>query len=188
MQRNTKPPAPNTVGSAVGRLGPARWRRCREAEHPPVREGDVDLTFVAAQFAATASIPMRGRPTVPRSSTTQKLTESTHFRVLGPLGEHVFARRVDAAGQINQHLSFGCKRVSSAGVVGVTGERGRTSSRSMPNSTRVGCELGSRSAAACGPPAQHPLFEFVADRLAQPGVQAGTSRIGSACIARKSMS
>ena len=51
---------------------------------------------------------MRGRPTSPRSSTVQKLTESRISGLSGRFGEDVLAGRVDTAGQIGAHCVLLC--------------------------------------------------------------------------------
>ena len=80
---NASGPPPSTVGlpsgPSTGLLLPSSRSRYTRPS------GNATLTWMlcSSQFDATASMPTRGRPTSPRSSKTQKLTES---RISGSAG------------------------------------------------------------------------------------------------------
>src|SRR5271154_671444 len=161
MQRNPSPPAPSTVGRpsgpSTGQLEPlSRNRKTR-----PSGKAALTWTSCASQFAATASIPMRGSPTAPRSSTTQKLTESRISRSSG-----LRANTCSRAGSMPP-----VKSIATQAPCNVVGEQRPNLVEIDAERHRVGVRAGLTLRGGLFPPAAHARFEFVADRLTQPAIQ-----------------
>src|SRR6202012_2303258 len=161
MQRNPSPPAPSTVGRPSGPTTGPLQTLSRNRNTPPSGKARLTWTWCAAQFAATASIPMRGSPTAPRSSTTQKLTES---RISGSSG--FWANTCSRAGSMPP-----VKSIATQTPCDVIGEQRPNVVEIDTERHRVGVRAGLALGGSLGPPGKHPRFEFVADRLSQPRVQ-----------------
>src|SRR5690606_35189094 len=129
------------------------------------------------QLAATASMPTLGSPSSPRSSDTQKLTES---RICGSAGlsANVSSRR----GSIPPVKSIAMEVVSSLlwcvtgsdpapRVRHVVGEQWPDPTGIQPESARVRCRLGFAVLRVVRPPPAHTGFELDGDGVAEPGVE-----------------
>src|SRR5882762_508006 len=109
-------------------------------------------------------MPMRGRPTWPRSSKTQKLTES---RISGLPGRS--ANMYSLAGSMPPVRSIVMHVSPSLDVVG---KQRSNCVQVQPECLRVCLAVGLPLLGVVGPPRVHPRFELVGHRLAQPAVEA----------------
>src|SRR3954468_8424934 len=108
-------------------------------------------------------MPMRGRPTCPRSSKTQKLTES---RISGLSGRsaNVYSR----AGSMPPVKSM---VIDVSPSVGVVGEQRPNCVEVQAECVRLGFGVWFALFGVLRPPGAHCSFEFVGQRLAEPGVE-----------------
>src|SRR6478672_1843092 len=104
-------------------------------------------------------MPILGRPTSPRSSNTQKLTES---RISGSSGRS--ANMYSRAGSIPPVRSM----VMASPSVGVVGEQRPNCVEVQPEQLRIGVHVWFTLLGVVGPPGEHPCFELVGHRFAEP--------------------
>src|SRR2546423_1929223 len=122
----------------------------------------------ASQLAATASMPIRGSPTSPRSSTTQKLTES---RISGSSGRSANTNSRDRSMPPVRSLAIRAMRFldfransPTAGGVDILGEQRSHPVQVDAEGPWVGVRTGFALRGGLGPPTVHPGLEDLTDR------------------------
>ena len=101
--RNASPPAPSTVGLALGSFGGQRRTIAAKPVHPPVRKGDVDLDVVVVPVGGDGFDPDARETDVTAIVHGPEADRVPHLGILGALRKDEFAGRVDSAGQIGGH-------------------------------------------------------------------------------------
>ena len=167
---NASGPAPSTVGLPSGPSAGQARAVLAQPVHPAVGERDVDLDVVGVPVRGDRLDADAGQADLAAVVEDPEAHRIPHLRVVRPLGEHVLAGRVDAAGQVDCHAQLLFMRSTSR--VDVVGEQRPDRVEVEAEVLRVRASDAARGSRRSPPTsARIRVLELLGDRLAEPVVE-----------------